>query len=57
MFSAQAFRAHQREPVSISLVNVDMTPEQRFAELCLNGVMQYCLSSDSEQEENFDFSS
>ena len=42
MFSAQAFRAHQREPVSIGLVNVDVTPEQRFAELCLNGVMQYC---------------
>ena len=42
MLLVQAFRVHQREPVSICLVNVDMTPKQRFAELCLDGVMWYC---------------
>ena len=35
MFLVRAFRAHQREPVPIRLVNVDMTPEQRFPELTL----------------------
>ena len=39
MFSVQAFRAHQVKPVSIRLVNVNMTPDQPFAELCLDGVM------------------
>ena len=43
MFLVRAFRAHQKEPVPIRLVNVDMTPEQRFAELCLDGTMYYCL--------------
>ena len=43
MFLVQAFKAHQREPVTIRLVNVDMTPEERFSELCLDGVTYYCL--------------
>ena len=43
MFLVKAFRAHQRQPVSILLINADMTREWRFAELCLNRVMQYCL--------------
>ena len=43
MFLVRALKAHQREPVPIHLVNVGMTPEQRFAELFLDGVLQYCL--------------
>ena len=39
MLLPRAFRAHQGEPVPIRLVNVYMTHEQRFAELCLDGVM------------------
>ena len=37
MFLVQAFRAHQREQIPVRLVNADITPEQRFAELCLDG--------------------
>lgn len=54
MFLVRGFRAHQREPVSIHLVNVDMTPEQRFVELCLDGVMYYWLPC--EKRENSDLS-
>ena len=39
----KVFRLHQRQPVSIRLINVDMTPEQPFVDLCLDGVWQYCL--------------
>ena len=39
LFLLQGFKGPQREPVPIRLVNVDMTPEQRFAGLCLDGVM------------------
>ena len=37
------FRAHQRQLMSIRLINVDILPEQRFAGLCLDEIMQYCL--------------
>ena len=43
MLLVQAFRAHLSEPVSIHLVNVDMTLGQRFVELCLDGVIKYSL--------------
>ena len=43
MFVVKAFRMHQRQLVSIRLINVDMTPEKRFAKLCLDGSIQYCL--------------
>ena len=32
------------QPASVSLINVDMTPEQRFADLHLDGARQYCLT-------------
>ena len=51
MFLVQAFRAHQREPVSIRLVNVNKTREKRFAELCLDGVSSIATL----QQENSDF--
>ena len=43
MFFVKTLRKCQRQPVSISLINVDMMRDQRFPELCLDGVMQYCL--------------
>ena len=43
MVLVKTFRPHQMEPVSIRLINVDMTPERRFTEICLDGVMRYCL--------------
>ena len=43
MFLVKIFRARQRQPVSIHLINADMIRESYFPELCLDGVMQYCL--------------
>ena len=43
MFWVKASRVHQKQPASIRLINVDMTPEQRFADLYLDGARQYCL--------------
>ena len=43
MFFIKTFRARQRQPVSIHQINVDMMCDPRFPELCLDGVMQYCL--------------
>ena len=34
-----SIQSASKEPVSIRVVNVDMKPEQHFAELCLDGVM------------------
>lgn len=42
-FLVKAFRAHQRQLVSICLIKADITPEKRFADSCLNRVMQYWL--------------
>ena len=42
-FLVKAFRAHQRQPVSIRLINPNMTRERRFAELYLDEFMQYCV--------------
>ena len=43
MFLVKTFRARQRQPVSIHLINADMIRDSYFPELCLDGVMQYCL--------------
>ena len=43
MLFVKAFRARQRQPVSILLTNVDMMRDQRLPELCLDGVMQHCI--------------
>ena len=43
MVLVKTFRPRQMELVSIRLINVVMTPERRFAEICLDGVMKYCL--------------
>ena len=40
MFLVKTFRARQRQPVSIRLINVDM---MRFPGFCLNRGMQHCL--------------
>ena len=43
MFLVKTFRARQKQPVSIPLIHIDMMRDPRFPELCLDGVMQYCL--------------
>ena len=43
MLLVKTFRARQRRPLSIRLINVDMMRDPRFPELCSDGVMQYCL--------------
>ena len=43
MLSVKTLRARYRQPVSISLINVDRMRDPRFPELCLDGVMQYYL--------------
>ena len=43
MFLVKVFRAHQRQPVSIRLINVDVTPERRSAKICLDEAVQYGL--------------
>ena len=53
MFLVKTFRARQRKCVSISLINVNMTPERFFADFYLDGLMQYCLL----YNKNSDFSS
>ena len=39
IFLVKVFRAYQRQQVSLRLINVDITPERPFVELCLSGVM------------------
>ena len=43
MFFVKTFTAHQRQPVSIRMIIADMMRDPRFPELCVDGVMQYCL--------------
>ena len=43
MFLVKTFRARQRQPVSMRLINVDMMRDPRFPGLCLNRGMQHCL--------------
>ena len=43
MFLVKTFRARQKQPVSIHLINVDMMRDPRFPTLSLDGVIQYCL--------------
>ena len=43
MLLVKTFRVRQRQSVLIRLINVDMMQESRFPELCLDGVLQYCL--------------
>ena len=43
MFLVKTFRARQKQPVSMHLINVDMMRDSGFPELCLDGIMQYCL--------------
>ena len=42
MFLVEAFKAQQKQPLTLRLINVDMTPERCFAELCLDRAMTYC---------------
>ena len=39
----KTFRARQKQPVSIRLINVDMMRYPRLPVLCLDGVVQHCL--------------
>ena len=53
MLLVKAFILHQRQLVSIGLINVNLTSERRFAELSFDGVMQLLTLT----HENSDFPS
>ena len=43
MLFNKTYRARQRQPVSIRLIDVDMMHDPRFPEICLDEVKQHCL--------------